>query len=223
MIRKTALALVLAIATTTASAQGVDTREGLRSFIENAALSALPGATGDLVQTFRAAPRIAKAGLGFWLRSRIVDAQLDGDVRAEDRYQAFLTCNDTGDCSRLAALQGAEGDDAAGTILPGRWYSRGGFGTVRLSAFGADLDGTYSSTYDSGAPGELSLTRHADGTWTGTWGEPAVGREGVLENVRVAPDGRSFRLDWKVTVAGRHGSRQLPMSSGSAGFEYQGE
>ncbi len=99
-----------------------------------------------------------------------------------------------------------------GQLAPGTYNcGSSGFGTVVLSGSKDALSGTYTSTYVSSQKGKIGFQFNGE-YWQGTWGERAVARQGILDNLVVSEGHVSGR--WVVTEPGKKGSRNLPKNSG---------
>jgi len=146
----------------------VDTQEGMKSFIENVVLSALPDPVGDLVNTVRAAPPVVKEGLRSWLRSKMLEAGSREDWVAHDRYYAFYLCLTVDNCSELKKLQASVG----GADLLGSWVGCDGR-VVTFTQEGGQYIGRYTALGGLGTyhftPNEIGYkaTQAADGTYVG--------------------------------------------------------
>jgi hypothetical protein len=124
--------------------------------------------------------------------------------------------NDSRPCCRLSP-RGCGGPVGPKLIRAGEYSSQGAFGRVSLSVDGGRLVGTYTSTWDTSRRGDIELRLDQEaGEYVGRWAEPAVGRQGILEDVEVSDDGQTIELRWRVTVAGQYRARRLPMNEGSA-------
>ncbi|MCF4164493.1 hypothetical protein L2U69_02375 [Zavarzinia compransoris] len=124
--------------------------------------------------------------------------------------------------ARCTLVEGTGGDDGDLDVatLPAGTYRCGasGFGTIVVTTSRPGFaSGSYDSTWDKSAGGWVELTREG-GVWRGRWGEPAVGRQGIIENVEMTRDaaGVRFRGVWRVdpAMAGTFGGRPLPVTSG---------
>ncbi len=68
------------------------------------------GGKFPLVDVYSALSAIGSAtnpGLLSWLKNKMVEASIDGDMGRLDTYQAYYTCLASQDCSRLSAIQQA--------------------------------------------------------------------------------------------------------------------
>ncbi|MDC7225169.1 MAG: hypothetical protein PQJ61_00230 [Spirochaetales bacterium] len=83
-------------------------------------------------------------------------------------------------------------------------YSGYGWGIVELAKSGNCYTGTYTDTWASGK-GTIEL-RYKDGSWEGSWREPAIDREGTLYDIKISQDGERITGLHDVTKDGGKGS-----------------
>lgn len=89
-------------------------------------------------------------------------------------------------------------------IRSGYWS---GWGSTTLMPDRGGFKGTYSDTYVKSEKGVISLRPGSNGTWTGTWGEPAIGRSGTLYDIRISADGKRISGKYDVTQTGSKGGK----------------
>lgn len=87
-------------------------------------------------------------------------------------------------------------------LATGSWS---GWGGMTLTGGSASAKGTYSDTYDK-SKGVFEIKR-VDGKWSGTWGEPSIGRKGLLYDIQVSTDGKSISGKYNVTSDGGKGNK----------------
>jgi len=148
--------------------QAADGVEGLKSFAENLVLSGLPDPTGEAVNTLRALPEISRGALTLWFHRKAVEAAMDGDMDRLDRYEGFVICLATRDCSDVEAMQAAAMRYVDAPITPapasvaGTWSTSEGTWTAS-----SDGDGVVGGSYSQDG-GRISA--RMDGlTLTGNW------------------------------------------------------
>ncbi|MEM9168015.1 MAG: hypothetical protein AAGC56_00030 [Pseudomonadota bacterium] len=143
-----------------------------------------------------------EAGVADAKTTRASCTALNGDTSFvtvyEDRANTCLIC---------ASQDWTPFVPGATAIAPGTYEDKGGWGIVVLAASGGGLAGTYTGAYEADT-GAIKFVADGAGGYRGEWSEPEIGRSGVLENVVIAKDGKSFSADWRSTVAGerRHAS-----------------
>jgi len=86
------------------NAQDFDTRAGLETVLETLALEGL-GPVGDLASVLKDSPDIVRVGVIKWLRGKVLEAVMNDDDIALDRYSTFLVCMSNRQCDGVRDLQ----------------------------------------------------------------------------------------------------------------------
>jgi len=89
-------------------------------------------------------------------------------------------------------------------IENGHWR---GWGNMGVRGGGSSISGTYSDTYDKSKLGTFKISRDVKGKWTGTWEEPAIGRNGILYDITISSDGKKISGKYDVTADGGKGNK----------------